>query len=131
MNFVKPLEPELTLGGARAFLGGMGKKARDTRQVEAIAERLQRSQAALGLKAAEICRLTGIRPNTYSQWLNAKGRPRLDEAMLLCDHFGYTLDWIYFGDPSALPYSLASQLGLPTEAPAAREPGHAAKKSAA
>jgi DNA-binding XRE family transcriptional regulator len=117
MNFVKPHELELTSGALYGLLGDMGKKAPDTRQIEAIAERLQASQDALGLKAAEICRLTGIKPNTYSQWLNAKGRPRLDEAMLLCDHLGYTLDWIYFGDPKGLPYSLASNLGLPAVPP--------------
>jgi hypothetical protein len=118
MNFVKPHEPELTSGPVCALLWGMGKQTAEKRQLEAIAERLRASQAALGLKAAEICRLTGIRPNTYSQWLGAKGRPRLDEAMLLCDHLGYTLDWIYFGDPSGLPYALASELGLPAKAPA-------------
>lgn len=119
MNIVKQLEPELTSGGDYGLLSRMGKQTAEKRQLEAIAERLRASQAALGLKSAEVCRLTGIRPNTYSQWLNAKGRPRLDEAMMLCDQFGYTLDWIYFGDPAGLPYSLASELGLPTKAPPA------------
>lgn len=117
MNFVKPLEPELTSGPVCAHPAPMGKHTKEQRHLEAIAERLAASQKALGLKAAEVCRLTGIKPNTYSQWLNAKGRPRLDEAMLLCDHLGYTLDWIYFGDPSGLPYGLASELGLPAKAP--------------
>lgn len=118
MNFVKPLEPELTSGPPCAPMAPMGKKAAHTRQLEAIAERLRASQDAMGLKAVEVCRLTGIKPNTYSQWLNAKGRPRLDEAMLLCDQFGYTLDWIYFGDPAGLPYALASKMGLPAAPPA-------------
>ena len=91
---------------------GMGKQPVTKRQLAQIAHRLRASQEALGLKSAEVCRMTGIKPNTYSQWLGAKGRPQLDEAMRLCDTFGYTLDWIYFGDPSGLPMGLASKLGI-------------------
>ena len=79
-------------------------------EVEQIAYRLRLSREALGLSPAELCRITGIRPNTYSQWENAKGRPRLDEARLLRKYLGYTLDWIYEGIPSGLPMPILSQL---------------------
>lgn len=89
----------------------MAKKNVQKRQIEAIAERLKVCRLALGLKPAELCRLTGIKPNTYSQWENGKGRPNLDEAMRLCDTLGYTLDWIYLGDPSGLTFNLSNKLG--------------------
>ena len=79
-------------------------------EVDQIAVRLRLSREALGIKPAELCRITGIKPNTYSQWEAAKGRPRLDEARLLRRHFGITLDWIYEGDPSGLPHSLTSKM---------------------
>lgn len=117
MNFVKQHEHELTSGRICGPLPRMGKHAIEKRQLKAIAARLVAGQEALGLNATSVCRLAGIKTNTYSQWVNAKGRPQLDEAMRLCEAFGYTLDWIYLGDPSGLPYSLASKLGLPGEPP--------------
>jgi transcriptional regulator with XRE-family HTH domain len=89
----------------------MAKKNMQKRQLQEIADRLRASRLALGIKPAELCRMTGIKPNTYSQWENAKGRPNLDEAMRLCDVLGYTLDWIYLGDPSGLPLAFTSKLG--------------------
>ena len=79
-------------------------------QIEEIAARLLAAREALGIGPAELCRRTGISPNTYSQWESAKGRPSLDEAMKLCRVLGYTLDWIYLGNPSGLPDRIASSL---------------------
>lgn len=95
---------------------GMGKKKAEQRQIDAIAARLRAGQTALGLSQAEICRQAGLAPNTYSQWINAKGRPQLDAALQLCDAFGYTLDWIYQGDPSGLPLRLTNALAGLSEA---------------
>jgi transcriptional regulator with XRE-family HTH domain len=89
----------------------MGKRDLEKRQLQEIAKRLKVSREALGLKPAELCRITGIKPNTYSQWEGAKGRPNLDEATRLCDTLGYTLDWIYLGDPAGLPLSVTSKIG--------------------
>ena len=79
-------------------------------QVDQIAARLIASREALGLSQADLCRRAGIARNTYNQWETAKGPPRIDQAMKLCDALGYTLDWIYRGDPSGLPYQMASSL---------------------
>ena len=85
-------------------------------QVERIAANLKAAREALDLSPAELCRRTGIQPNTYSQWEGAKGRPSLDEALRLCAGLGYTLDWIYRGDPSGLPARIASRLSAPQAA---------------
>lgn len=80
-------------------------------EVQRIAHRLIITREnGLEISQADLCRITGIKTNTYNQWEMAKGRPRLDEAKLLCDHFGYTLDWIYRGDPSGLPFKITSKL---------------------
>ena len=82
----------------------------DKMSIEAIAHRLRATRAALGLEQAPFCRRAGIAPNTYNQFERAKGRPSLDMALKLCDAYGLTLDWIYRGDPSGLPYELARSL---------------------
>lgn len=79
-------------------------------EVDQIAARLRLGRIALSLTAAELCRVTGIKPNTYSQYESAKGRPRLDEARLMRRSLGYTLDWIYEGDRSGLPMKLAAKI---------------------
>jgi len=93
-----------------------------TRSVRAIAERLLKTQHALGLNQRQLCARAGIATNTYNQWVKAKGRPDLDEAFKLCDAFGLTLDWIYFGDPSGLPHALAIKLFGPPNNPPAPTP---------
>lgn len=95
----------------------MAKHELSKRQIKQIAARLKAGQEALELSGAEICSLTGIKANTYSQWIHANGRPQLDAAVRLCEALGYTLDWIYLGDASGLPYSLASKLGPSQEPP--------------
>lgn len=99
------------IGLAHALIRPMAKNEAD-RKAEAnqIAERLRLGRTALNLKAAEVCRLTGIKPNAYSNWENGHGRPKLDEARILRRAFGYTLDWIYEGDRSGLPLKLASAI---------------------
>lgn len=110
MNLVKRLEHEQTWRGRACKIDGMAKSTPPQSEVDQIAARLKIGRTALGLSPADLCRLTKIRPNTYSQWENAKGRPRLDEAKLLRKHLGYTLDWIYEGDPAGLPHSLAAKI---------------------
>lgn len=110
MNYVKRRELEATPGAGICETGYMPRESPPQSEVDAIAARLRQGREALGLTPAALCRLCKIRPNTYSQWENAKGRPRLDEAKLLRKHLGYTLDWIYEGDSAGLPHSLASKI---------------------
>ena len=82
------------------------RSAAHERSVGAIAARLAATREALGLNQRQLCERTGIAPNTYNQWEKAKGRPDLDGAIILCDKFGLTLDWIYLGDESRLPHDM-------------------------
>lgn len=78
--------------------------------VQGIAHRLKATREALGLTQSEFCDLAGVARNTYNQWEKGVSRPELDKAMLLCEAHGLTLDWIYRGAVSHLPYALASKI---------------------
>lgn len=86
---------------------GMSKSAINLKSVAAVAARLKASRLALGLNQTEFCKGAGIATNTYNQVETGRGRPSLETAMAICDAFGLTLDWIYRGDPSGLPYKIA------------------------
>lgn len=77
----------------------------DTRDAyaEQIARRLITTRRALNLTQADLCRSSGIQPNTYNQYEKAKNIISLTQALRLCKTLGLTLDWIYMGDPIALP----------------------------
>jgi transcriptional regulator with XRE-family HTH domain len=76
----------------------------------AIGERLELVRLARELQAKDVCRQINVRPNTYSQWASGASRPRLDDAIRFCEHFGATLDWLFRGDISGLPHNLAQQI---------------------
>ncbi len=84
--------------------------AEDPLSTGEIAKRLKATRKALGINQAELCRRTGIAVNTYNQWERGKGPPALKEAIKLARACGLTLDWIYFGDISALPHNLAVKI---------------------
>lgn len=79
---------------------------------EAIGVRLRlvfqswRSTASGKPTQKEFFRRAGIAPNTGSNWITGKERPRVDEAIRLCDVYNLTLDYIYRGDPSGLRYDM-------------------------
>jgi transcriptional regulator with XRE-family HTH domain len=83
-----------------------------SRTLRDVAKRLEATQRALGVSAADLCRRTGIRPNAWSQFLNPKSKRRitLEAAYRLRDEYGLTLDWIYDGDPSGLSERLVQAL---------------------
>lgn len=78
--------------------------------IDKVARRLKLGRKALGLSAAELCRMVGCKPNTYSQWESGRGAPRLDQAIRLRSVLGYSLDWLFTGDRASLPMKLATAL---------------------
>jgi len=93
----------------KAYFFLMSNEALKPTSVPAISARLIATRHALGLSQVELCRRTGIATNTYNMWEKGNGRPELDKAFLLCETFGLTLDWIYRGDATGLPYGIASK----------------------
>lgn len=84
------------------------------KSVDAIARRLELTREALGLRPAQFADGAGVGRNTYSQWAKGRGRPQIDEAIKLCETYGITLDWIYLGDPTGLPFRIARALPAPS-----------------
>lgn len=75
-----------------------------------IAARLAQTREALGLKAADLCRQTGIAPNAWSQFESGERPITIKNAVKLCETYGLTLDWIYRGDAAGLPQRVFQQI---------------------
>lgn len=52
----------------------------------------------------------GISQSLYNRFETGSRRITLEAALKLCHHYDLTLDWIYRGDPSGLPYRLANDI---------------------
>ncbi len=52
----------------------------------------------------------GISQSLYNRFETGSRRITLEAALKLCHHYDLTLDWIYRGDPSGLPYRLADDI---------------------
>ena len=81
-------------------------------QTKSIARRLVILRDALGVNAADLCRVTGLAPNRWSQYESGERRITLEASMVLCDKYGVTLDWIYRGDESGLPRRLIERMSI-------------------
>src|SRR5262249_8869917 len=71
---------------------------------------LVRSREALELSQAEFCRQSGVERTLYNPFEKGRRRITIDVAMKIRDRYGITLDWIYAGDPHALPSGLYPKL---------------------
>ena len=52
--------------------------------------------------------------STVSNWTNATQRPELDKAILICELYDVTLDWLYRGSPHGLADDFRETLTLLT-----------------
>ena len=75
-----------------------------------IAARLRVTRQAFGMGQYDFADRAGIAGNTYNQYEQAKKRPTIENALALCRAYGLTLDWVYAGDPSGLPYKVADAI---------------------
>lgn len=76
-----------------------------------VARRLARTRQALGIKnQQEFGRRAGLSQPKYNQYETGKRMLTLEAALALCDAYNLSLDWLYRGDPSSLPYKLATEL---------------------
>lgn len=75
-----------------------------------VARRLSLAREAIGLEQQEFGTRAGLSQPQYNQFEKGKRRLTLSAALMLCSHYGLTLDYLYRGDPSGLPYRLASAI---------------------
>jgi len=75
------------------------------------ARRLKLSRAALGIEdQRDFGEGAGLEQSLYNRFETGKRLLTLQAALKLCEVYGLTLDWLYRGDPSGLPYTLATRL---------------------
>lgn len=109
------------------------KRHRETTRLE-TSRRLRETRLALGYdNATKYAREAGIGGKTYLNYENGY-RPGLREAIKLCEHYHLSLDWIYFGEPSALlsmPADVVDKIrnykSVPSTKPQKRSPFQAAE----
>ena len=78
-------------------------------QVE-VGQRLALTRVALGLKDADLARYLGISQQRWHNYVSGIRPLQLALAVKLCDRFKLTLDWLYRGDFSGLPFDLAQRM---------------------
>lgn len=55
---------------------------------EVMSKNLKKYMDKKGVNAAEVCNALGFKPNTFSNWINAKIYPRIDKIQMLAEYFG-------------------------------------------
>jgi len=75
-----------------------------------VARRLALTRSAMGVDQQDFGTEAGLSQPQYNQFETGKRRLTLDAALALCMHYNLTLDWLYRGDPSGLPYRLAEAI---------------------
>lgn len=77
-----------------------------------VADRLVRLRLALGYEnQAEFCRELRIAKNVYNPFEKARRLLTIGAALKIRRRFGIPLDWLYSGDPAALPANIYRKLG--------------------
>lgn len=77
---------------------------------ERIADRLSLVREVTGLTQTEFARRAGLGVSAWNNYETARKRISVDAAIALCETYSLTLDYVYLGDASNLPYHLASAL---------------------
>lgn len=81
---------------------------------KAIGRRIIVVRQAMGMSAADFARHVEISTAALSNYETGYRRPDWDQALKFVQKTGVTLDYLYLGDPSGLPYRLTSK--MPAEA---------------
>lgn len=75
-----------------------------------VARRLSLARRALGMTQQEFGARAGLSQPQYNQFETGKRRLTIEAALQLCHVYNLTLDYLYRGDPSGLPYKLATTI---------------------
>lgn len=75
-----------------------------------VARRLALTRRALDLDQQTFGETAGLAQPRYNQYETGRRLLTLSAAMMLCERYLLTLDWIYRGDPSGLPNRLHERI---------------------
>lgn len=78
--------------------------------IEETGARLRLIRLAVGLSSKDFADSLNVALNTYSQWENGTNLIPQTKALRIRQIYGATLDYIYTGDVSAMPFKLASAI---------------------
>nr|WP_246338072.1 helix-turn-helix transcriptional regulator [Azospirillum oleiclasticum] len=85
-------------------------RTRNPEDLKAIGNRLRVARLALGLTQKDLYGPLGVKAATWNHWESGKRLPDPLAMARLKGLHGITTDWIFTGDGSALPFSLARSL---------------------
>ncbi len=85
-------------------------KRRPENTLAEVGGRLKKVRNALNLSQVDLCNQINVATNTYNQW--EKGRSLLDPlaAVRFANIHGVTLDYLYRGNISGLPYHIVQSI---------------------
>ena len=50
-----------------------------------------------GVKTADVCRATGLKAPTFSDWKKGKSAPKVDKLFLIAEYFGVSVSYLKTG----------------------------------
>ena len=77
-----------------------------------IAPRLRNLRMMRGLTQRRLCEELGLGVNTYNHYERGNNRPDVTNALILCDFYGVTLDYLFTGNKLGLQHGLAREIEL-------------------
>lgn len=78
-----------------------------------VARRLRLVRTALGIPdQRDFGEAANLEQSLYNRFETGKRLLTLQAAMKLCERYGLTLDYLYLGDPSGLPYKLHNDIRI-------------------
>jgi len=83
---------------------------RDPKWLQAVGGRLEAARMVLQLDHIDMAKAAGTSAQAWSNYVRAERPLDIEKAIKLCDRYKLTLDWIFRGDPSGLPYELGEKL---------------------
>src|SRR5262245_20177552 len=88
----------------RATGVGMDKtsKGKPTQTPAAVGDRLRLIRGVSGLSQTDLARRIGHKQNTYSSYENGSRKCSVECAILVCEHFDATLDYVFRGHNEGL-----------------------------
>jgi len=109
--------------GLAVTMRDMPNPTRNADWLEAVGGRLAATREALGLRQEELALQVGVSRSALANWETGRSLPDVAAIARFAERHRITLDWIYRGDPSALPQSLAQKVlgeSTPSKATIAR-----------
>lgn len=57
-----------------------------------------------GVKTADVCKATGLKAPTFSDWKRGKSKPNTDKMILIAEYFGVSVEYLTTGQEPKADY---------------------------